>query len=423
MRNHRGILPGHADDEPAGLPKGRIRFRDNLADGLSHLGFLRFGTVVAELRMHDALVEHQRLREPPLVLAAHGRLADAREYRHHLMECPDLAVERVVIRMREDVAQAVLDERQCLLDERPEGVGPVLADELIGVLAVWHDNDADAGPRIAHNGQCAYRCLLPRLVAVVAEAYLRCVVQELLRMLRRERRAERCDHIVHAGVEHRYRIHVALDDDGPALLLDGAVRAVEAEEQLPLIEEDGLRCVEILRCRIIEDAAAEADDAPALIRNRDDHAPAEAVVEAASLLALGTKTACQQKLLLDSTLEESRGQLIPGRRCVAELKFLDGLLADAARGEVGLAPLAHARHRQAVVEEVARELIDLAQVLYLAVPRDFLRASLALGQRDAQLLCLQLDCVKIRDVFDKRNKLERVAAGMTAEAVEEALVG
>ena len=75
------------------------------------------------------------------------------------------------------------------------------------------------------------------------------------------------------------------------------------------------------------------------------------------------------------------------------------------------------------MEEVTRELIDLAQVLYLAFPRDFLRAPLALGQRDAQLLCLQLDRVNIRDVFDKRNKLERVAAGMTSEAVEEALVG
>ena len=228
---------------------------------------------------------------------------------------------------------------------------------------------------------------------------------------------------MHTGIEHGYRIHVALNDDGTALLLDGAVRAVEAKEQFPLVEEDRLRRVEVLRRRIVEDAAAEADDTAALIRYGDDHAPAEAVVEAAALLALGGQAACQQKLLLDSTFEKSRGQLIPGRRCIAELEFLDCLLTDAAPGEVGLAPLPHARHRQAVVEEVARELIDLAQVLYLAFPRDLLRTPLPLRQGDAQLLCLQLDRVKIRDVFDKRNELERIAAGMAAEAVEEALIG
>ena len=61
------------------------------------------------------------------------------------------------------------------------------------------------------------------------------------------------------------------------------MRPVEAEEQPPLVEEDGLLRIEVFRLAVAEDASAEPDNASLLIRDRDHHAVAEAVVEAAAL--------------------------------------------------------------------------------------------------------------------------------------------
>ena len=159
----------------------------------------------------------------------------------------------------------------------------MLPDELIGILAVRHNDDTHLGARIAHDGERADCRILSGLVAVIAEKEPLAVAQEFFAVLGRERRAKRCDDILDARIKDRDGIHIPLDDDDIPCLPDGLMRPVEAEEQPPLVEEDGLLRIEVFRLAVVENAPAEPDDASLLIRDWDHHAVAEAVVKAAAL--------------------------------------------------------------------------------------------------------------------------------------------
>ena len=74
------------------------------------------------------------------------------------------------------------------------------------------------------------------------------------------------------------------------------------------------------------------------------------------------------------------------------------------------------------MKKCPRERIDFLKVAAL------LRLTLlCLGHRatrhlDAELFCLQLNSIKITDIFDERQEFKSIAASVTAETVEKALI-
>ena len=73
------------------------------------------------------------------------------------------------------------------------------------------------------------------------------------------------------------------------------------------------------------------------------------------------------------------------------------------------------------MEEIPRERIDAPQIVKGTQPRLLPRIALTRGALDAELLRLAQDCLKRGDMLDEREKFERIAARMAAEALKEAL--
>ena len=160
-----------------------------------------------------------------------------------------------------------------------------------------------------HRRERAQGRLLSCAVAVVAEDDARCAAQEQCGVVARERRAERRDDVVNARLPRGNRVHIALDDDGIARAGDRTVGTIHAEEELSLVKDRRLRRIEILRLGIAERTPAKADDAPALIRDGDDDAPAKAVVDPVAALAPHGKPRIDEDVLRDAALAERIGEL------------------------------------------------------------------------------------------------------------------
>ena len=73
------------------------------------------------------------------------------------------------------------------------------------------------------------------------------------------------------------------------------------------------------------------------------------------------------------------------------------------------------------MKEVACKRIHAAQILQRPQARFLTRITLALRQGDAELLRLPHNRLERRDMLHERDKFERIAARMTAEAVEKAI--
>ena len=106
----------------------------------------------------------------------------------------------------------------------------------------------------------------------------------------RERRPERGDDVVEAGLVGHQRVGVALDDHRLAALPDRALGLVDEVQRPALVEERRRRASSGTsgpcrgrrrRCRA-EDPAAQPDGARRSVPDREDDPPAEPVVDAAA---------------------------------------------------------------------------------------------------------------------------------------------
>ena len=119
---------------------------------------------------------------------------------------------------------------------------------------------------------------LPGIVAVEAEDRRRIEAPQPLELRFGQCGAVGRDDFGNAGAVERDHVHIAFDHDQPPGSAAGRAGAVEIVERAALVEEDGLRRVQIFWLARAEDAAAEADHAAARIADRDHQPPAEAVV-------------------------------------------------------------------------------------------------------------------------------------------------
>ena len=162
-----------------------------------------------------------------------------------------------------------------------EGVGAFGADEGVGV--VFGRQEQEGQRRIVAQGfqrvlQRPPGGATARSVAVEAEHDAVGLAQQRVHVLRRGSGAERGDGVGDAELRQRDDVHVAFDDDGEAFVADRLLRQVKAVEFAPLLEQRRFRRVQILRLALVQDAAAEGDDAATAVMDRKDDAIAEAVV-------------------------------------------------------------------------------------------------------------------------------------------------
>ena len=196
---------------------------------------------------------------------------------------------------------------------------------------------------------------------------------------------------------------------------------VKAEEELSLVEYGRLRRIEIFRLRIAERASAESDDATALIRDGNDDAVAEAVIDSAPALTHGGKPRVDENLLRDAALFECIGKLRPRIRRKAQLIALDRFIRNAAPREIRLARCTVARDGEAAVEKIPCERIRAPQIVQRPQARLLTRIAFSLRQGNTELLRLAFDRLERCDVLHERYEFKCIAARVAAEAVEEAL--
>ena len=404
--------------------QGVVRLLESAARRFScSSGRCRSSRRPAQLGADQSLVERQlacRAQNAAVKLRRASHLGEHRQKRRQRIE-PSL--QALPVRRLQDAHHTVLDERKRRLDDLLESVLAMLADVLVGIFAIGQAQHLDRRARRARERQCAKRRLLSGGIAVVTEAQLGCVAQQELRLFYGERRAKRGDDVLDARRRDGNRIHVALDDDREPRARDSAMGAIETEEQPPLVEDQRLGRVQILRLAVPQDAPAERHDAPACIADRNDHAVAKAVVMALAFPALRGQPALFQKRRLHAALLEGDGKLVPGRRRTADAERLDRLLADAAPCEVGFRRLAVARLGQTVVKKRLRHFLHAPKLLHLLVVRQLGCAPLPLWQRNVELFRLHLDRFKIWDILHEREKLEHIPADVAAETIKKTLFG
>ena len=114
------------------------------------------------------------------------------------------------------------------------------------VLALRQRDDTDVEPLPDGELHPAERRLLSGCIGVEAEEEPLRETAELTQLMLRERRAHRRDDGLDAGLPESDHVGVALDDDRAVLLGDRGPREVEAVEDVPLLEQLALGCVDVL---------------------------------------------------------------------------------------------------------------------------------------------------------------------------------
>ena len=311
------------------------------------------------------------------VLLAHAELAgeqadiDAALYpvgqfgneRRDLVDDRRLAAPGGRVARRDHRVDDVVEQRLGGGDQRrPRGwVG---ADELVRVLAGRHTEDVDLHGEAALRADEAARIhleirvvaeraaqgvhrpqhrQLPRRVGIEGEDDARRQFLDEADLLLGERRAHRRDDIAVAELMRRQRIHIPLDDHHFLLLADGIRRAVDGVEQVALVEERGLRRIEVFRLLIVaQRPPAEAHHFALPVADREDEPATEAVVRAVAALALREQADGERVLQIVAPPAQVARQRLPFVRRVAELELLGDFVRDAALGESRCGPAAPA---------------------------------------------------------------------------------
>ena len=190
------------------------------------------------------------------------------------------------------------------------------AGEIVGVLALGKQREFEAFARPDQRQRGLERPkgrFAPGLVAVEAEDRLLGHRPQQAALVRRQRRAERRDGLRKARLGHRDDVDIALDRDHPALVAGRLAGAMVVKEQRALVEELGLRRIQVFRLGArVERPAAERDDPAAAIVNREHHAVLETVVGHGDALAMDEQTGLDHLLRFDAL----------GRERVAQREFL-----------------------------------------------------------------------------------------------------
>ena len=241
------------------------------------------------------------------------------------------------------------------------------------------------------------------------------IALDQIHLLLGDRGAVGCDDLCEAEGVCGNHVHVALDDHGAVGATDGVIRAVEAVEVAALVEQRGLRCVEVLRRVLrVEGTRAEADETLPDVPGGEDEPVAEAVVDTAVLGAHG-EARLDDIVLGEAACNQVVGQGAPIVRGIAQLPRRDRLGVEAARVAVGACLLA-GRTGEVRLEEDRSCLVGLQETLVLlALLHLALRGR---GEFDAGAVRAEAESLLEVEALAAAHELDHVAArGAGAEAV------
>ena len=235
-------------------------------------------------------------------------------------------------------------------------------------------------------------------------------------MLLRQRGAERGHRTVEAILMQRDGIHIALreDDEFPLAFLDD----IHGEKVPPLVKNNRFRRVQVLRRRIVHDAAAEADDIAAHVDDGEHQAVAEAVIERPLVAVLAEEARLEQFLLRVALCRHGVEQGRPAIRRIAEAETRDRLAGDAALLQIGPRLLSR-RGLELGVIELCRRAAQRPETLFFLILR---LISAIVRDLEARALCQKAHGVAVGEVLDLHDEIHHAAALMAAEAVENALL-
>ncbi len=220
--------------------------------------------------------------------------------------------------------------------------GAVRTYEGVGILARWELHDKRCTARVVQHVDRFDGCVRPGRIGIEAQEDAFCVFAKLRRLLRGERRAERCHGVGEPALVQRDAIEVTFDDDEPVFGRSGPPRDVERVKPTPFRVDRRRGRVEILRFATVERAAAERDGFTRR-RVRRDHQPiAVEIVEAA--LPLPQEPRGLGRLARDAVRIEFAQQRVPRIRCEAELERVDRRHIEPAPRDVRARVLGFGRH-------------------------------------------------------------------------------
>ena len=200
-------------------------------------------------------------------------------------------------------------------------------------------------------------------------------------------------------------VDVAFHEERPILRLDRGAREVGGVEQVALGVERRLRRVEILRLLVAERAAAEGDDPALQVADREEQAPAEAIVRPGAVLARDREAGGDEDLLGDLL----RAHEAPGA-CPSPRGRSRGRSAGRSRGRCRAA-----RDRRAPARRTASRALRVEARRELHRPEQLLPARIAalaalVWQRDAGRPGERADGLGEREAILAHQEAERVAA-------------
>ena len=328
---------GLAHGRHGGWPGGHPRVASGVEDG----GQLA-GLETAQLR--QAHLHH--LPERPL---GNPRNEWARQV--HQARPP---VQRAQLDLGHQVVEEKAREGRAPGQLRTEPLRPDAAHPRVGVFPFGQEHEARLAPLAQERQRGLERApgrLAARRVAIETEDDTGRDAEDLLQVLGRGGGAERGHGAGEAGLDEGQHVHVALHDDHRVELPAHALGLVEPVELTALVEDRGLRGIQILRLAVVQHSPAEADGAPAAVQDGVHHPVAEAVVGAPT--AAGNRQAGLHEVLAGLLVAaEGTHQAVPPRRGIPELEGIERGGVEAAAPQVLLRPA-----RLGVLVQLALEVL------------------------------------------------------------------
>ncbi|CAM5434678.1 hypothetical protein RLIN73S_01362 [Rhodanobacter lindaniclasticus] len=342
-----------------------------------------------------------------------------RQQRAGALGQPCAAVEAGHVDLTRQLVEEVVRQRHRLPDALLEAVLAFPAHQRIGVLAIGQEQEI----RLAAVAQPRQRRLqrLPRrgaagAVAVEAEHHVRRGAEQQLGVFRRGGRAQRGHGDRQPGLVQGDHVHVALDHHDAGEVCVGLLHLPQREQLAALVEQRGLRRVQILR-RLLrtQDPSAKRDHPAAPIEDREHQSFAEAVIGVAAL-AGGDHAGLAQQLHPSRAVAQRLDHAVVAGRRPAEAEARDGVGVQAALGAIRL----RVRVARQLLLVPAGAGVEQRVQVGLVLARRRLAAALTRHGEAHRLRQLLHRVGELQPVV-VHQELDRAAVHAAAEAVEELL--
>ncbi len=242
------------------------------------------------------------------------------------------SVQRCGVQTLGEIIEQELLQRPGAGDLMTEGVGALAADHCVRVISFGQKQEAclatvgHAWQRGLQRAECR---LASGLVAIKTEHHLRAQAENALEVSVAGGGAEGGRGVADAALGQGDHVHVALHHQQAVEFAVGLACFVQAVELAALVEDGGFRRVQVLRLVIAEYAAAEGNNASALVADGKDNAIAKAVVKSVGVVS-DQHARVQQLSSRLLALAHGLEQVVPARRSKAQTKAAGDFAGQAA---------------------------------------------------------------------------------------------